>query len=331
VQRLGTAVESTLTAAAVIGREFRFTLLRAVTDLPDDQLLDALDAALNGRLLDETEDGYCFHHSLIRQTLYDALSRARRTWLHGRTGEAIEASGTAQSDSGQPLAEALAFHYERSDRRDRALPYLLQAGQKAASVYALEIAISYYEQALALMNDLGRDDPAQRWQILEQLGSWALIIANTAQAVSYLEAALALSPTDDWQPTIDDRVRLHRMISRTLISAGQAAEAEDHLQAAMELAADSGLVSIDYAKLLYEVAMWYWHRNEYQEAYDVAQLSLEVGMRLDNVKAIANAYEMLALCCHSLGEWQQGLDFEKKRAALVGSDLDVTVAYDVHL
>jgi len=334
VQRLGPAVESTLAAAAVIGREFRFALLQAVTDLPDGQLLDALDAALSGHLLEETEDGYRFHHPLIRQTLYDALSRARRTWLHTRTAGALESLDAGRSESRQASVEALAFHYERSERRDqreRALPYLLQAGQKAADVYALEIAIDDYERALTLMNDLNLDNPAQRWQILEQLGSWAFIIADTARATAHLEAALTLSPTDEWQPAINDRVRLHRLIARTLISAGHAAVAEEHLQAAMEIAADSGLVSGDYAQLLYEVAMWYWHRNEYQDAYDLAQRSLEVATRLGNLEAIGNAYEVLALCCHSLGEWQQGLAFEQQRAALVGSNLDVNAAFDVHL
>lgn len=334
VQRLGPTVESALSAAAVIGREFRFPLLQAVTDLPDGQLLDAIDAALNAHLLEETEDGYRFHHSLVRHTLYDSLSRARRAWLHIRTAEAIESLDAARAESGQPVAEALAFHYERSERseqRERALPYLLQAGQKAARVYALEIAIDHYQRALTLMDDLKLNNPAQRWQILEQLGWWTLTIANTAQAVSYLEAALALAPTDDWQPTINDRVRLHRLIARTLISAGHAAVAEEHLLVAMEIAADNALVSADYAQLLYEVAMWYWHRNEYQEAYEVAQRGLEVATRLNNPEAIGNAYEVLALCCHSLGEWQQGLAYEQQRAALVGSDLDVTIAYDVHL
>jgi tetratricopeptide (TPR) repeat protein len=271
---------------------------------------------------------------LVRQTLYDGLSRARRSWLHIRTAGAIETLDAARAESGQPVAEALAFHYERSERskqRQRALPYLLQAGQKAAGVYALEIAIDHYQRALALMNDLNLNNHAQRWQVLEQLGWWTLTIANTAQAVSYLEAALALTPTDDWQPTINDRVRLHRLIARTLISAGHTAVAEEHLLVAMETAADSALVSADYAQLLYEVAMWYWHRNEYQEAYEVAQRSLEVATRLGNPEAIGNAYEVLALCCHSLGEWKQGLAYEQQRAALVGSDLDVTVAYDVHL
>ena len=99
----------------------------------------------------------------------------------------------------------------------------------------------------------------------------------------------------------------------------------------MEVAADSGQATADYARLLYDVSLWYWHRNEYQEAFEVAQRCLDIAKRLNNKIAIARAYEVLALACHSLGDWQQGLSFEDRRAALVGPDLDVTEAFDVHL
>ena len=54
-------------------------------------MLDALDAALNGQLLEEVEVGYRFRHPLIRQALYEGLSRARRAHLHTRVAQVIEA------------------------------------------------------------------------------------------------------------------------------------------------------------------------------------------------------------------------------------------------
>ncbi|MEW5957462.1 MAG: AAA family ATPase, partial [Chloroflexota bacterium] len=72
-RRLGPPVEATLTAAAVIGREFRFDVLAGVAGLPDGALLEALDAALAGHLLEETADGYRFRHALTRHALYTAL------------------------------------------------------------------------------------------------------------------------------------------------------------------------------------------------------------------------------------------------------------------
>ena len=338
VQRLGPTIESALTAAAVVGREFRFAVLQRITELPDGDLLDALDAALATHLLEETNNGYRFQHSLIRHTLYDALSRRRRAWLHTRTGEAIEATFTGRPEGLVPHVEALAYHYDLSDRRDKALPYLRQAAHKAADLFALEVANDYLERALALMDELGVNDPAQRWSILEQLGTLARVLADTSRAVARYEQALALPfPLNSerseggWQPGPGDRVRLHRSAARSLITAGRAVESERHLQTAMGIMAGTGQASLDYANLLYDVALWHWHNNEHQEAFETAQRSLDIAERLNDVTARAQAYEMLALACHSLGEWQQGLNFEQQRSMLIGPNLDVTEAFDAHL
>ena len=70
---------------------------------------------------------------------------------------------------------------------------------------------------------------------------------------------------------------------------------------------------------------------EFREAFDAAQKSLAVAERLNDPNAIARAFEMLALACHSLGEWKSGIEFEERRRALVGSTVDVAQAFDVHL
>jgi DNA-binding SARP family transcriptional activator len=331
VQRLGPAVESALTAAAVVGREFRFAVLQGVADLPDDELLDALDVALAGHLIEETQGGYRFRHPLIRHTLYDALSRTRRTRLHTRAAEAIEAAYAPRPQGLKPYVEALAFQYDLSSRRDRALPYLLQAGQKAAAIYAFEVASDYFERALTLMDELRVNDPAQRWMILEQLGWWGAILADTPRAVAHFEQALALAPTEEWQPNRGDRVRMHRAAAVILITSGDMVAAGKHLRTAMDQVDEEEENTADYAYLLYDVALWHWHRNEYQEAFDVAQRSLDIAQRLKDDVAIARAFEMLALAAHSLGDWQAGLNFEEQRSLLVGPSLDVTEAFDVHL
>ncbi len=330
VARLGPLVESALTTVAVIGREFSFEVLRGAASLSDSELFDALDAALAAHLLEETESGYRFRHSLIRHVLYDSLSRVRRARLHTRAAEALEAAYLRGPEGLTPYVEALAFHYDASDRRDRALDYLIQAGEKAAAVYAFEVAAGHFERALALMDALGLADPARRWAILESLGWWGLILADTPRAVAHFEQAIALPPGESWRSARRDRVRLHRGAAMALLTAGETAAAEAHLRAGLS-EVDENEDATEYANLLYNLAQLYWHRNEYRDAFEVAQRSLAVAERLNNPTAIARAFEMLALACHSLGEWQTGMGYEQQRAALAGPGLDVTDAFDVHL
>jgi len=331
VQRLGPSVEEVLTAAAVLGREFRFDMLKGMIKAQGlAPLLDALDAALLSHLLEETAIGYRFRHPLIRRALYTTLSRVRRAHLHGQAGEVIEALYAQQPDGLDPYTEDLAYHYDLSDLRDRALKYLLRAGEKAAGVYAFEVAVGYFERALDLMNALNLADPARRWMILEALGWWRIILADTPQGVARFEQALALPPGDGWQPGRADRARLHRGAAVALITVGDTAAAEAHLRFALA-EVDEHEDTADYAQVLYLVAQLHWHRNEYQQAFDVAQRSLAIAERVNHPEAIARAFEMLALACHSLGEWQTGIGYEQQRVALSGPGLDVTEAFDVHL
>jgi DNA-binding SARP family transcriptional activator len=331
VARLGQAVQTTMTAAAVLGQEFRFEILRNVTNLASEEILDALDAALAGHLVEETPTGYRFRHPLIRRTLYESLSNVRRANLHTHAGDAIEAAYANRPDELSRQTEALAYHYDLSDRRDRALSYLIQAGENAAGIYAFEVAIDYFERALSLMDNLGEANPALRWRLLESLGWWhGSILADTPKAVACFEQALTLLPTQEWKPASHDIVRLHCGAAVALITAGNMEAAEEHLQTALPQI-DEKTDAPEYADLLYNLAQLHWHRNEYHQAMETAQRSLVIAERLDKPDAIARAFEMLALACHSLGEWQEGMAYEQQRAELTGAELDVTDAFDAHL
>ncbi|MCB9079977.1 MAG: AAA family ATPase [Anaerolineaceae bacterium] len=331
MHRLGRTIEPALTAAAIIGREFQFPVLRAVVDLPDGELLDALDVALRGHLLDETETGYRFRHSLIRHTLYNSLSQARRAWLHTRVAQAIETTSGAHPDRLRLQAESLAFHYILSDQRGQALPYLIQSGHKALDIYALEMAVGYFEQALNLMDELALADPGQRWHILLQLASCSHILANARKGVAYAEQALALEPTENWQPASHEKIYLYLEAAFLLITSGDMNPAQSFLELAQLEVGEIDENRVEYADLLYYVALWHWHRDAYQQAYDMAQQCLKVAEKLDAPDALARAYEVLALAAHSLGKWQEGLNFEEQRSTLVGANMNFTIAFDAHL
>jgi predicted ATPase len=337
VVQLGRAVTSTLITAAVIGRDFEYEVLWQATvglsnhdDIGDRSLLDALDDSLAAGLLDETGSGYRFHHPLIRRTLYDSLSQVRRARLHTQVAESIQAVSTRRNRKPDAYVEEMAFHYDRSDRRERALEYLIRAGRNAAHIYAYEVAVDYYERALVLLDATGSDDARRRFQLLERVASYHKILADTPKTISAVERALQLEG-EKWKPAPRDLARLRRLAALALLTAGQVDEAAEHLQIALARIEDSGDSGAELANLLYNISQIHWHRNEYQESFDVAQRSLAIAERLNDQGAIARAFEMLALACHSLGEWQRGLAFEEQRSNLAGTGLEVTDAFDVHL
>ncbi len=140
-----------LTTAAVIGREFDVAVLQLLGDLPDDQLLDALDEAATAQLIAETPGGqsrFSFMHALIRETLYGELSSLRRARLHRRVGEALEQ--LAEGRPNPPLAD-LAYHFSQAaswGTADKAVDYATRAGDRAVDGLAYEEAARFYDMAL---------------------------------------------------------------------------------------------------------------------------------------------------------------------------------------
>ena len=88
--RLGGTVRHLLEVASVIGHNADLTLLARVVDIGYDDLLDALDAAVRARLLDEppgVPGRYVFHHGIVHDLVYTGVPAARRALLHHRVAE----------------------------------------------------------------------------------------------------------------------------------------------------------------------------------------------------------------------------------------------------
>ena len=58
--------------------------------------------------------------------------------------------------------ESLAHHYRLAGEPDKAIEYLLQAGERAQALYACREAIEHYSQALALQQEREQHELAAR-------------------------------------------------------------------------------------------------------------------------------------------------------------------------
>ena len=163
-----------LVTASVIGREFRLNeLAHLVGATSEERLLEVLEEAIAARILEETPHvpgRYQFTHVLIRETLHDELSGARRARLHLRIGEALE--GLHDQDRVRHLAR-LAHHFFEAAHiggADKALTYALQAAERAKAVLAYEEEARYCEMALQVLESGEPVDDVRRCRVLLSLG-----------------------------------------------------------------------------------------------------------------------------------------------------------------
>jgi DNA-binding SARP family transcriptional activator/tetratricopeptide (TPR) repeat protein len=191
--RLPAQTSTLLMVAAVAGRGFDLDLVEAVTGLDDETALDAAEAAVLAGLViedDRAAGRYRFAHALVRETIYEDISRARRARLHARVVGALVAVRGAEPE---PAAE-MAYHCWQAAPvigAGRALPYLLRAGEQAVAQLAYEAAEQQFERALELAGQLPASPQAieQEIHIAARLGTVRLVMRGFADP----DAAQALA------------------------------------------------------------------------------------------------------------------------------------------
>ena len=212
VARLAEAAGRVLRIAALIGRDFDYELLEPVTGLPEDELLDVLDAAVRSGLVAEVPrmtGRYSFAHALLRTTLASELSATRRARLHLRIGEAIERCHAARLE---PWLDELARHFGEAGPQavDRAIGYAEQAAHQAGSRLAYDEAARLLARAVELrrhhqpadLAEIARlesalaaaENDAGRWDAARAIYGRAVDAAREAGAVTtFARAALGHS------------------------------------------------------------------------------------------------------------------------------------------
>src|SRR5207245_7290630 len=97
------------------------------------------------------EAEYTLKHALTHEVAYGELLQERRRELHARIVDAIQ---TLHRDRLDEQIERLAHHALRGEVWEKAVPYLRQAGGKAAARSALPEARVWFEQALGVLEVL---------------------------------------------------------------------------------------------------------------------------------------------------------------------------------
>src|SRR5215831_17576527 len=112
LDRLGPARE-VAQIGAVIGRDFSYSLLRAVAEMADAPLETALEQLAEADILlvqgVSPESGYHFKHALIQEAAYENLLKSRRQALHCHVAEILR---DRFADTAAP--EALAHHFTQA-------------------------------------------------------------------------------------------------------------------------------------------------------------------------------------------------------------------------
>lgn len=166
VDRLEAEAKHVLQCASVIGRLFRYRLLEHLSRYEEDLVgymdeLEDRELVYEERTVPELE--YAFKHALTQEATYGSILERRKREFHRQVGEGIE---RLYRERVEEYYEELAYHYSKSDDKEKAIEYLLKAGKRASRLFANEEAIAHLNRGLELLSALP-DTPEHARQELE--------------------------------------------------------------------------------------------------------------------------------------------------------------------
>ncbi len=212
LQRLTPLARQVLEASAILGASFAYDLLLTTAGRSEAETVEALEELVGRHLLVEQAGQYHFSHEIVQSVVYQQLSFGRRRLLHRRAGDVLEKRFTAQASALQgrsgdyldagwatspwrtlpdtDLVAQLARHFSASGDLNKAVVYLLQAGDLARGVYAYPEAIQAYQQALGFLQEIGEYEQGAR--TLMKLALTYHVAFDYAHAREYYAQGFAL-------------------------------------------------------------------------------------------------------------------------------------------
>ena len=288
-----------LQRASVVGRLFWDA---AVAELASDEAEAAqahklLNDARNRELIFRRErsafeatDEYIFKHALLRDVTYETVLLKLRRVYHGQVARWLEVA--AEERIGEYLG-LIAAHYELAGEGEKAVEYLLQAGDQARLSHANLEARTFFTKALALTTD-----PSMRFQLLLEREKTCNLLGDRAQQEADLQDLLGLVERSQ------DDAKCARVQIRFAIwheGRGEYPAARLSLQKALAAARRVGDQRIE-AQTLHLMASAAWRQGRFTTALQAAEEALEVSRAAGDAEHEATSLTTMGVIQRSRGE-----------------------------
>jgi DNA-binding CsgD family transcriptional regulator len=234
---LGREVAEIVIAAAVLGRQFDWTLLPGLTGAAEPGVLTALRRACDVQLIEPSQASpvvFRFRHSLTRNAI---VSNLLPPDLARRSAKAAKAVVAAHPGLPGPWCELAAELHETAGQPVQAARLLLTAGRRALAAGAIGSAGASLSRASELAGKMQSAGQKLRVDIDEALTSVHVLAGRCDELAAVSRRLFAELDSVSAPPGTKALIRLR--VARSLSECDRVAAAEEHLAAARVLAGDS--------------------------------------------------------------------------------------------
>lgn len=220
-----------IACAAVMGKAFDYSLLSRVVDLPEEEIIAAIDNARRLHIFKEPFPGsevIEFAHDRIMEVFLERITPERKRALHLKIASAL-AYGEGNDET---IIFELARHYEEGGDFPHALKYLYPAAILARDNYAYRDAARYFQKTIAVLQETGQEDSRQIVDYRLELAAVDAVIGEYDEAIAILNALLPLLERSD------QKARAHLVLCQAHYRRGEWKKCEAHAAAGLKLLGD---------------------------------------------------------------------------------------------
>ena len=279
---LSDSARRALEGAAVAGDPFEPELAAAAAEMPEVEVMDAVDELLDLDLLRPTDmpRRFRFRHPLVRRAVYEATAGGWRLGAHERCAAALATRGAP--------ATVRAHHVERSAREGdrRAAAVLREAGEGAVRL-APASAAHWFGEALSLLPKNASAE--ERVELLFARAGALTAVGRFDDSHGVLLEALAIVPDEEHAL----RARLARTCAAVESLLGRHEQAAGRLTDALDSLPDRS--SPEAVALMIDLAQNGIWRARYNEMYEWAESAVHAARGLGDAALTAAALAGLAI------------------------------------
>jgi len=300
IDGLDAEVKRVLQYAAIVGRRFwEGAISDALAHRPVDGELSTLQSGALVRSqptsVVEGDREFVFEHLLTQEVVYQGLLRGLRADLHGDVAEwLVERLGESAGEHDGWIA----FHFERSDRPERAVPYLERAARSARDQGALVDAAELLARAMDMTAD-----PESEARILGEAAEIAALQGYPEECHRYVLRLEELAERTD-SPEVTAAARYRRAL--LALDGGDLSQTRDLTEEALALYRQIGDVSLegDALRLLGRLEhIW----GSYERAVECYEAGLACEREAGDEDGQADMHDRLGLVCVDRGDYVEGL------------------------
>ena len=256
---------------------------------------------------------YAFRHVLVSDAVYGTMLRHDRSHFHLLVAQALEKLYAGRLDG---YVEILANHYLRSPELDRALHYLILAGQKAAMNFANEQARQHFVAALGLLPKVVYQ-PSQAYQIHMGMGDLLTYVGEYHAARTHLQSAKEAIEVEDSDIFINELSDLDRKMGVTFERQGDFDKALTRLSVAMHRLREAKASSpLAHARIVNDMGWIYYRRGEIDFAEMYLNLALGQVEGTEHTNLTASIYNRLGGVYFQKDQLDQAAEYVQKSLAL---------------